>query len=617
MGRRLISKPNPNDPNGICDAIARLDKRLNTSASPVFESIGLTGLTENALMYADGDGVLTSLAAATNGQLAIGNTGNPPSITGLTGTANQITVTNGAGSITLSTPQDIHAAATPTFAGLTLTGFTGILKASTGVVTSDAVHGDLADSVWATTADHDGRYYTEAEIAATSGAALVGWDNAASGYAASQVQAAIDEVIVAVTPVEYTGASISTETGTYDSGNLASTQIIDDADSYDVSEVTGVPGFEIRMTFTGVLTFNQIHTHTAYDGNPAHVVRIDLDKTPFNWSSFDTLLADIDDASGDFVFKMTDVPTPASYINSGTVRMRFYHATTGNATHDFRIDYAALWKTAAGGGVTEHGGLTGLSDDDHLQYHTDARAATWLAANHETTYTHADIASNTTHRGLSSGNPHSVTPTELSLVIGTNTQAWDAGLDSLAGLTYAAASFVKMTGANAFALRTIAETADDLEGTIDHANLSNLTIVAHDTTATGANLTSLTDGSETALHTHFVDRGDPASVDFATGDLTTDETFRDLDLSSIINDSGAKLVLMHLFIQDDAAGSRIMFRKKGNSNQLSRSNIRTQVADIPNDFDIIVACDTNQVVQYKATNVAFTFITITVKGWWL
>jgi hypothetical protein len=72
------------------------------------------------------------------------------------------------------------------------------------------------------------------------------------------------------------------------------------------------------------------------------------------------------------------------------------------------------------------------------------------------------IGSNTTHRGLTSGNPHSVTPTELSLVIGTNTQAWDAGLDSLAGLTYASDSFIKVTAENTYAIRTIAETKSDL-----------------------------------------------------------------------------------------------------------------------------------------------------------
>lgn len=33
-----------------------------------------------------------------------------------------------------------------------------------------------------------------------------------------------------------------------------------------------------------------------------------------------------------------------------------------------------------GGGVTDHGALTGLGDDDHAQYHNDARSATWLDA---------------------------------------------------------------------------------------------------------------------------------------------------------------------------------------------------------------------------------------------
>lgn len=33
---------------------------------------------------------------------------------------------------------------------------------------------------------------------------------------------------------------------------------------------------------------------------------------------------------------------------------------------------------STGGGVTDHGALTGLGDDDHTQYHTDGRALTWL-----------------------------------------------------------------------------------------------------------------------------------------------------------------------------------------------------------------------------------------------
>ena len=36
----------------------------------------------------------------------------------------------------------------------------------------------------------------------------------------------------------------------------------------------------------------------------------------------------------------------------------------------------------------DHGGISGLGDDDHTQYHNDSRAASWLTANHETTYNH-------------------------------------------------------------------------------------------------------------------------------------------------------------------------------------------------------------------------------------
>jgi len=63
----------------------------------------------------------TGQTSYTNGQLLIGNTtGNTLTKATLTGTANQITVTNGTGSITLSVPQDIATTSSPTFAGLNL-----------------------------------------------------------------------------------------------------------------------------------------------------------------------------------------------------------------------------------------------------------------------------------------------------------------------------------------------------------------------------------------------------------------------------------------------------------------------------------------------------------------
>ena len=83
---------------------------------------GAATLTDHGLLVGSGTDAVTVLAAATNGQIPIGSTGADPVLATITGTANQITVTNDAGSIALATPQDIHTEASPTFAGLTATG---------------------------------------------------------------------------------------------------------------------------------------------------------------------------------------------------------------------------------------------------------------------------------------------------------------------------------------------------------------------------------------------------------------------------------------------------------------------------------------------------------------
>jgi hypothetical protein len=60
----------------------------------------------------------------------------------LVGTANRVLVVDGAGAIykiggvTLNLPQDIHSGASPTFAGLTLTSFNGMLRSVGGVISA-------------------------------------------------------------------------------------------------------------------------------------------------------------------------------------------------------------------------------------------------------------------------------------------------------------------------------------------------------------------------------------------------------------------------------------------------------------------------------------------------
>ena len=104
---------------------------INVPLVVAYGGSGAATFTDHSILLGSGTDAFTALGAATNGQIPIGSTGADPVLATLTGTANQINVTNAVGSITLSTPQDIHTGASPTFAGLITTG---TIDASSGEV---------------------------------------------------------------------------------------------------------------------------------------------------------------------------------------------------------------------------------------------------------------------------------------------------------------------------------------------------------------------------------------------------------------------------------------------------------------------------------------------------
>lgn len=67
------------------------------------------GNVDGGMCYVWGGGYVLSSVAATNGQILIGKTGLQPALGTLTGTTNQVVVTNGSGSITLSAPGMVAA----------------------------------------------------------------------------------------------------------------------------------------------------------------------------------------------------------------------------------------------------------------------------------------------------------------------------------------------------------------------------------------------------------------------------------------------------------------------------------------------------------------------------
>ncbi len=87
---------------------------------------GATSLTSGGILYGGGSGAISAMNVLTNGQLLIGDGTTAPTAATLTGTTNRVTVSNGAGTITLSLPQDIDTGASPTFSSV---------KASSGIFT--------------------------------------------------------------------------------------------------------------------------------------------------------------------------------------------------------------------------------------------------------------------------------------------------------------------------------------------------------------------------------------------------------------------------------------------------------------------------------------------------
>ena len=92
---------------------------------------GASSFTDGGVLIGSGTDAITATAVLSNGQLLIGDNSGDPTVGTLTGTTNQVTVTNGAGSITLSTPQDLDTSADVTFDSITLDDLTASRLVST------------------------------------------------------------------------------------------------------------------------------------------------------------------------------------------------------------------------------------------------------------------------------------------------------------------------------------------------------------------------------------------------------------------------------------------------------------------------------------------------------
>lgn len=110
-------------------------------------------------------------------------------------------------------------------------------------------------------------------------------------------------------------------------------------------------------------------------------------------------------------------------------------------------------------------------------------------------------------------------------------------------------------------------------------------------------------------------RGDVSGFDFSIGDLTLDGAWHDLDLSNIVPD-GTKAVELWFRAADDIINSTFDLVRNGDTNKINRASAMIQVANVYTHHNLIVACDSGRIVEYRATNTTWLEISIIVKGWW-
>lgn len=97
-----FSYPRPKSIQQIIACMVDIDKAFNTLLTVAEGGTNSpTALNNNRVMVSSG-GAIVEAGAMTNGQLLIGSTSSAPVVAAITGTANRLTVTNGAGSINLN-----------------------------------------------------------------------------------------------------------------------------------------------------------------------------------------------------------------------------------------------------------------------------------------------------------------------------------------------------------------------------------------------------------------------------------------------------------------------------------------------------------------------------------
>lgn len=132
------------------------------------------------------------------------------------------------------------------------------------------------------------------------------------------------------------------DVGSLSSGSLSDTYA-DNGVYFTIAEVVGNPGWDLKFYFEGLdvnMTSFFVHLNGYYQGNPAHLVKIQKwNYTLSQWDNFTSESNDFPSRSIEDDYSFETVNT--DYVSGQQFRIRIYHNWNGSAGHYFNVDY--LW----------------------------------------------------------------------------------------------------------------------------------------------------------------------------------------------------------------------------------------------------------------------------------
>lgn len=118
------------------------------------------------------------------------------------------------------------------------------------------------------------------------------------------------------------------------------------------------------------------------------------------------------------------------------------------------------------------------------------------------------------------------------------------------------------------------------------------------------------------LTTSYIERENWANFDFAVGHFNQDGNWHELDLSAIVP-AGASAVNLHLKSASTVVGTAIRIRRKGSTSTLYSCVMRIKVALIWHGIKSGFKISTDRKIEYMILMGPYTWLYLTVHGWWL